>query len=157
MIEIVGNMFDSKLLEDIKPNAICITTNGFVKNNGRAVMGAGNAKYARDKFGDIDLWLGVLLNRNGNIVQHIYSFNTDSGRKINVLAFPVKHHWQDKADIDLIKRSCEQLNNTIITSMYLRVILPRPGCENGKLNWQTEVKPIIEKHLDSRVYIIRRN
>lgn len=39
--EVVGNMWA------IPADAYCITTNGFVKKNGEAVMGAGCAKEAR--------------------------------------------------------------------------------------------------------------
>jgi len=33
-------------------------------------------------------------------------------------------------------------------------VLPRPGCSNGGLDWETEVKPVISKILSDRVWVI---
>ncbi|MCZ2224447.1 MAG: hypothetical protein LC122_12560 [Chitinophagales bacterium] len=46
MIEVIGNLFDFVNIAD----AICITTNGIVKSNQEAVMGAGIALQAAEKF-----------------------------------------------------------------------------------------------------------
>ena len=53
-----GNMFDPASYTDdqgkfiaIKPNALVITTNGFVKSTGAGVMGRGCAKKAAEIFG----------------------------------------------------------------------------------------------------------
>ena len=68
-----------------------------------------------------------------------------------IIAFPVKHHWAQKADLELIRKSAEQL---VEISQYCeRVLIPRPGCGNGQLNWE-EVKPILEEILDDRFYVI---
>ena len=52
MKEITGNLFDQTA------DAICITTNGFVKDNGRCVAGRGCAKMAKDRWRNFDLELG---------------------------------------------------------------------------------------------------
>ena len=48
MIEVFGDMFSN--LVSSRADAVCITTNSKLKSNGRAVMGAGVAKIARDKY-----------------------------------------------------------------------------------------------------------
>ena len=121
---------------------LAVTTNGFVKKNGSAVMGAGIAKAVANEDPKAPAILGLKIKTNGNIVQKIYS---------NVISFPVKHNWYEEADIELIKKSCIQLMKLIGPEDM--VLLPRPGCGNRKLKWE-EVKPIIEPLLDDRVSVV---
>ena len=101
MKETVGNMFSSKCISFA--DALCVTTNGFTKENGRAVMGRGNAKQARDLYKNIELEFDKLLEKNGNIVQ-ILRMNP-----IPMVSFPVKHNWWERADLELLRRSTFQL------------------------------------------------
>ena len=121
---------------------LCVTTNGFVKKDGTAVMGAGIAKSIAKKDPAAPARLGMRIRKNGNIVQKFYN---------NVIAFPVKHNWWEVADIELIKESCRQLVKLLGPNET--ALLPRPGCGNGKLNW-SDVKPEIESILDDRVSIV---
>ena len=120
--------------------AIAITTNGFVKNNGECVMGRGCALEAKKRFPSIATKLGSIITSNGNNVNLIMN---------RIYSFPVKHNWWEEADLDLIRRSCKEL--TDLTSG--EVIIPRPGCGNGKLSWNI-VKPILETELSDRFSII---
>ena len=47
---------------------IAIPTNGIVKSNGDAVMGAGLAKDAASRFPDLPKWLGDRLKQFGNAI-----------------------------------------------------------------------------------------
>lgn len=143
MKEIKGNMW--RIDADVR----CITTNGFVKKNGRAVMGAGCAKEARDKLNGIDIILGSTIKNYGNHVAKIYQT-----RNSIYLSFPVKHHWKQIADIKLIERSAKEL--VILADEnkeWKHILLPRPGCGNGRLEW-SQVKPIIEPYLDDRFFVV---
>lgn len=147
-------MFKDSLLEFV--NAICITTNGVVTNKGKCVMGRGVALLAKEKWEGIDKRLGDFITSNGNIVQilrYVPSLHT------TIVAFPVKHHWKEKADLELIETSCKQLKDLIDQEGWEKVILPRPGCYNGKRDWETEVKPILKKYFDNdqRLIVIRKN
>ena len=147
MKEIVADMFSEKVVK--LADAICLTTNGFVKTDGCCVMGAGNARQARDKFKGIDKKLGTLIKENGNIVQIIWELDD-----VVILSFPVKHNWWEKADTSLVEFSTKQLVKLTDEMGWQKVILPRPGCHNGKLKWLSEVKPILKKYLDDKFYII---
>lgn len=122
-----------------------ITTNGDVKKNGAAVMGRGCALEAKTRFVGIDHYLGRMIQQFGN---HVYFLEA------GLLSFPVKHHWQDRADIELIRRSATELRYFLdIGHISGRILLPRPGCGNGGLNW-TGVKPVIAPILDDRFAVI---
>jgi hypothetical protein len=124
---------------------LCITTNGFVKTNGKAVMGAGVAKQARDLIPGIDVKLASRLRRNGNIVCRIAGPDMQPQFDRHVLSFPVKHNWWEQADLDLIASSAEQLDHLVTFGFSgdgLDIYLPKPGCGNGGLTW-SDVSPAL--------------
>lgn len=127
---------------------LCITTNGYVKPNGRAVMGRGCALEAKKKFPDIDYTLGRVIKQFGN---HVHPLRID-GQKV-IYSFPVKHNWWEQADIDLIKQSCRELAEFAKGAGHKLILLPRPGCGNGHLRWEY-VKPVIEELLPCNVVIV---
>jgi hypothetical protein len=142
MIEIVGNMWK------IDCDAICVTTNGIIKKDGTAVMGAGVAHQAKIRYPSLPRELATALRLTGNHVYHIPQSDCT-----NIITFPTKHNWKDDSDIALIEQSCKELVVLTDKSRWNKIVLTRPGCANGKLDWSI-VKPILEKHLDDRFIII---
>jgi hypothetical protein len=133
MINVTGDLFEQN-------GWLCITTNGFVKNNERCVMGAGCAKIARDMVKGCDLVLGRKIKTNGNIVQ---CFGKTGKFPQLLLSFPVKHNWWENADIELIRKSAEQLRTIWLKhGKGIDVYIPRPGCGNGKLSYK-DVEPVL--------------
>lgn len=151
-------------------NAVCITTNGFVKRNGECVMGRGIAKQIKSYIPQISYDLGHLINTQDNKVHLIYP-ETDT--KPAILSYPVKpiskvctspndyvshmHFdtgsiipgWACKADINIIEQSAYQLLELANNHDWERIILPRVGCGAGELDWLT-VEPILSDILDDR-------
>lgn len=147
MLERSGNIWKTKA------DFIVITTNGDVRRDGKAVMGRGIARQAKQRFPGIDQWFGQTLNDLGNHVHWIM-------RGPNIITFPVKRHWHEKADLELIERSCIELAYWRIEQMRQDVrfasktiALPRPGCGNGQLQWK-EVRPVVKKHLRGKQFIV---
>lgn len=145
MIEVYGNLWDQE-------GPKCITTNGFIKNNGEAVMGRGVAAEAARFYPLFPEALGALLKEHGNHVFYVQA------RKVNVeqmfFTFPVKHNWFEKADLELIRQSCIELEEKLAQhKLFVPVYLPRPGCGNGGLDWQ-DVKPICEEELSDQIHVI---
>jgi hypothetical protein len=126
----------------LRSDAVCITTNSIIKKDGHAVMGAGIALQAKQKYKNIDWYLALHIQTNGNTVGII----RPTGPRI--ISFPTKHHWKDNSDLQLIEQSAIQLARLIKEHGWTKVAMPKPGCANGKLNW-TDVEPIIDKYLPS--------
>lgn len=161
MREIYGNLWGTSA------DALCITTNGYVKNNGQAVMGAGCAKEAKTFFPDLPLYLGQKIKRGGGskvafiAPEQLAKMITPDYLKRDelettgfaIVFFPVKKHWRDQADIDLIEKSARELVELTDSKEWQNVVLPRPGCGNGRLQWNY-VKQRIEPILDDRFAII---
>lgn len=143
--EITGDIFEIKTTD-----AICVTTNGYVTKDGEAVMGRGVAKAAKEKFPGIETQLGLHLLTHGN-VPGIFRF---PGFIPDIVTFPVKTHWREAADLSLIRQSFYLLDIITRAEMYEEVIIPRPGCGNGQLDWEREVKQIALDYYNPRYYFI---
>lgn len=143
MIEQIGNLWDFHK----RGEWICITTNGFVKKNGEAVMGRGCAYECKLIYPQIPLVLGNLITEFGNEVFII-------GERL--LTFPVKHNWWEKADPFLIMKSCSELVVYVDNLKLSKIYLPRPGCGNGKLSWENQVKHLCQKYLDDRFIVLTK-
>lgn len=122
----------------------CITTNGALRRNGKAIMGKGVALEARNRYHDVEAILGSLIDRYQNHVFHL---------GYNLISFPTKHHWRLDSDIQLIKRSAQELVALLKDNPAKRVLLTRPGCGNGNLQW-SEVKIAIQDILADNKFII---
>lgn len=126
---------------------IVITTNGSVRKDGACVMGRGVAKQAALKFPMLPFELGKCLKSEfGNTV---YMF-----MQYKILTFPVKHNWREKADLNLIEKSCKELVKE--APRQDNIYMVRPGCGNGGLDWK-DVKPVLEKYLDDRFTVVERS
>jgi hypothetical protein len=122
---------------------IVIPTNGFIRNDGTCVMGRGLALQASIKFPNMPKELGNMLQQYGNL---IFAFP-----EYRLFTFPVKYNWWEKADLDLIKKSCKGLvtiTHYNWSNIPKPVYIPRVGCGNGKLNYN-DVKPILEENLNN--------
>lgn len=148
MFEVVINIMHL-IRDNPSPNlAFCFTSNGVVKKDGSLVMGAGIAKQFRDRFPGIDKHFGASVSRWGNV-----PFCIVSQEGHNIISFPTKHNWRDKSDPALIEKSTIKLQELTHQNGFDKVYLPRPGVGLGGLDWKSQVKPILEAHLDDRFYI----
>jgi hypothetical protein len=166
MIEINGNLWNHVGKADV----ICITTNGFVKKNGAAVMGRGCALQARNNYPNLAKLLGSSIRKKGNNCNflikdsdtHIYSFPVKHIQaKINSLEELVPHMrnklkvgdmapgWALKADMELILTSANQMLLLANENNWSTIIIPRPGCGAGELSW-TQVGLSLHSVLDDR-------
>lgn len=153
MIEFFGDMWS------MPADLHVITTNGNINRQGRAVMGRGVAAQAKSMFVGVDRRLAELLQASGNHVHYLGLWLTrDATTGYRLLSFPVKRCWYEDADLDLIRQSVEELRS-YVKQRYgslrdLRVVLPRPGCGNGRLRWE-DVRPIVSD-LDDRFVVVTK-
>jgi hypothetical protein len=133
--------------------AICITTNGMIKNNGNAVMGKGIALTA-DNYFHISKKLGEYLNKYGNRAFDMGFYSAFSQEPHHVLTFPTKHDWRYNSDINLIKTSAEQIVRICDARNITKCYLPPVGCANGHLDYEKTVKPVLSNILDDRFIVI---
>jgi hypothetical protein len=88
--------------------------------------------------------LGSLVTSQGNHVGLV-------GERI--VAFPVEHHPLENPDLVLIARSARELVALADAAGYAAVVLPRPGCGGGGLEWP-EVSRVLAPILDDRFLVV---
>lgn len=153
MIEIFGDFWKEANIAK-KYDAIVCTTNLIVKQNKRLVMGAGIAKDFRDRFPDLDLEWGLRILNDEHEDGFMMTLSACPGMKY-LVAFPTKINWRDNSEIDLIVKSTLNLVKSANILGWKKILMTRPGCKNGKLNWPF-VKEKIGRYLDDRFFVIER-
>jgi hypothetical protein len=123
---------------------VCITTNGAVSRQGRAQLLRGCARQAAERFPGLALRLGGLIAAEGN---HVHDLGD------GLVSFPVEETPYDYPDPAIIRRSAMELAALADSRHWQEVILPRPGCGSGGLDWK-DVRPRIEQILDDRFVVI---
>ena len=156
-INYAGNLF--LLPSDTATEAAVVTTNGIIKSNGRLVMGRGIAGYSAAHHAHIDVVLADHVRANGNVPCDAGVYG-DAERakagispKVRVLPMPTKNDWRDPSTLDLILSSCRKLVDLADRTGLSRVYLPMPGCTNGRLRYEGQVRQAIAAVLDDRFIV----
>lgn len=139
MIERCGDIW-----EHLGKSVIAVTTSGSVTRKGKAVMGRGVASQAALRFPDLPQVLGMLLKDLGN---HVHRLGE------GMVSFPVEASAWECPDLRLISRSARELRELADREGWETVVVPRPGCGGGGLEWR-EVRPLLEEHFDNRFVAI---
>lgn len=134
-------------------NAFCITTNSYIRNDGELVMGAGIALQAKKIFDDLPLALGRKIKKKcGHL--GVYGTLPSNRKEIDkIVAFQVKRHFKNKADLNLIQKSASQLSTIATKYPNKRLDINFPGIGAGGRDVE-EVMPIV-KQLPDNVHIWR--
>lgn len=158
MLEHKGDMFQP-WLEDLT-SVLCITTNGCV-NNDKLVMGAGVAKTVLKYVPDLPALLGEHVAEFGNTPcflpeKRILSWPTKPG--LHTAAGRSHPGWQcqtrvkseacESAVSHLTASSGHSVKRIVAEKTIPRLILPRPGCGLGGLDWDGRVGPWMRREFN---------
>src|SRR4051812_18306104 len=106
-----------------KSNAkvIGVTTNSFIAQNQKLVMGRGAALELAQRKPQFPFQAGrYIANTCGHLGKYgWFSSPGDDGKRFG--CFQVKYHWRDRADLDLIRFSVDALNNWIRNERSVKV------------------------------------
>lgn len=64
-----------------------------------------------------------------------------------ILNFPTKKHWRSPSKVEYIEAGLKKLVEEASKLQITDIAMPKLGCGNGGLNWEEEVKPLVEKYL----------
>ena len=123
---------------------IAITTNGSNTRDGHSIPGRGVAREAAERFPELRQRLGELLQTGGNHVHEIMP---------GLVSFPVEDTPFSQPDKRLIRQSAAELRQLADKQGWHLIVVPRPGCGGGGLNW-LEVRPLLEDLFDERFIVV---
>lgn len=128
---------------------VVIPTNTIVRKDGQAVMGAGLARDASDRFPGLADRLGKHIRHHG---ERLY---VDETRTISL---PTKRDWRDPSTMELVEQGCRELVELArvleIGGNKQPILVPKLGCGLGGLNWERQVRPMVDALLDSERFIL---
>ena len=133
-----GNLFDSEC-QTLVNTVNCI-----------GVMGAGIAKQYKQRYPEMfDEYKLACKNfelSNGGDIW-IWDY-VDMFKQRKILCFATKVMWQYPSKIEWIERGLQNFVKNYKKWNITSIAWPKLGCTNGKLDWETQVKPLMIKYLD---------
>ena len=66
----------------------------------------------------------------------------------HILNFATKVFWRNPSKLEWIERGLQNFVKNYKIWNITSIAWPRLGCNNGKLNWETQVKPLMIKYLN---------
>lgn len=136
MKEVTGDLWKSGA------DIILVPTNLTVTSSGHAVMGAGVARQCKRRYPEVTKVLGLSIS--AGLLQPV-AIHLDPV----IYSFPTKYHYKNGSDKNLIRHCAWKFSTLCIDGLHRpTVALPRIGCGLGGLDWETQVKPILECYFD---------
>jgi len=117
------------------------------------VMGAGIAKQFKQKYPEMFAqykWACEpgeyrCLEHGGDLWIWRY---TDMFKPRIILCFATKEHWMNPSKVEWIERGLQRFIEDYRYWGIESIAWPKLGCNNGKLNWENDVKPLMVKYLE---------
>lgn len=125
----------------------------------KAVMGAGVALDAKNRYPLLPVQLGERLHKYGNrlfvfdVPQHIRT--VEYLGCLTVVTCPTKDDWFHNSDENRLILSLRQLSAAQRMHDWRDVVLPELGTGKGGMQWKT-VEPLMQHYLDSDVFTVVR-
>lgn len=158
MNTVIEKQIDIKTILNDNNNVICVPINTQLRSNGDAICGAGVARLVRDYCNyrldyDLEHYLGIAIQHDKEDVYSLNRILCHFACNAHIYPFVTKKNWAEKSTIPLIVDSAQKFVDFIRRNrLYCKgkerniqrtFYLPRPGCYNGGLDWESQVKPAI--------------
>ena len=112
------------------------------------VMGKGIALQFKKKFPE-NFKAYARACKNGEVeIGEMFTFPLDKLTNPRyIINFPTKKHWRGKSRLEYVRDGLDGLVREIERLNISSLAIPPLGCGNGGLDWEAEVRPLIEKAL----------
>lgn len=144
---IVGDLFQS-------PAQVLVNTVNTV-----GVMGKGIALDFKRIYPEMFQQYQGYCERNMFSVGQLWIYKTSHKWILN---FPTKKHWRNKSQVKYIEAGLQKFIDTYDAKGINSISFPMLGCGNGELDWETQVRPIMEDYLsdlpiDTYIHLHEKN
>ncbi len=113
------------------------------------VMGKGIAKDFKFFFPEMFREYQSRCENNSIDIGKLFLFRTATKWILN---FPTKKHWRNPSKTEYIEAGLKAFVAGYARTGITSIAFPRLGCGNGELDWEKQVRPLMEKHLGSFAY-----
>lgn len=66
-----------------------------------------------------------------------------------VLNFPTKTHWRSPSKLEYIEAGLQKFREIYFQMSITSIAFPRLGCGAGGLDWESQVRPLMERYLSA--------
>lgn len=109
------------------------------------VMGKGIAADFKKYYPDMFVEYKRRCLNNELMIGDLFLYKTSNKWILN---FPTKKHWRSPSKVEYIEIGLKKLVEKASRLQITDIAMPKLGCGNGGLDWENEVKPIVEKYLE---------
>ena len=109
------------------------------------VMGKGIAKRFKQVYPDMFERYQELCERDALGIGELWLYKTPNRWVLN---FPTKRHWRQRSQPEYVEQGLQKFVATYHDYGITSVSFPLLGCGNGELDWETQVRPLMEEYLD---------
>lgn len=141
IIYVNGSLFDS-------PAQVIVNTVNTV-----GIMGKGIAKTFKKVYPDMFIKYREFCDKKVLDIGKLYLYKTPGKWVLN---FPTKKDWRNPSKIEYIELGLQKFVSTYREKQIKSIAFPKLGCGNGGLDFDSLVKPLMEKYLndlDIDVYV----
>lgn len=109
------------------------------------VMGKGLAAEFKHKYPEMFRKYQILCENQRLSIGQLWLYKSPDKWILN---FPTKEHWRNPSQIEFIEEGLKKFVNTYSEKGITSIAFPALGCGAGELNWDTEVRPTMERYLN---------
>lgn len=117
------------------------------------VMGKGIALEFKKQYPDMFTKYKSFCDRKMLNIGDLYLYTSPDRMILN---FPTKYHWRNKSKLSYIEDGLKKFVDTYKDKGITSIAFPLLGCQNGGLDWESQVKPLMESYLSdlNDIYIV---
>lgn len=108
------------------------------------VMGKGIAKEFKDIYPEMFTEYQILCERGQIDIGNLWIYPTSNKWVMN---FPTKKSWRSPSKPEYLESGLEKFARIYQEARIASVSFPMLGCGNGELDWEDQVKPLMERYL----------
>ena len=109
------------------------------------VMGKGIAKRFKQVYPEMFDRYQELCERDAFDVGELWLYKTTNKWVLN---FPTKRHWRQQSQPEYVEQGLRKFADTYHDYGITSVSFPLLGCGNGELDWESQVRPLMEEYLN---------
>lgn len=110
------------------------------------IMGKGIAKDFKTIYPEMFKRYKELCEMKMLIIGKLWLYKTDHKWILN---FPTKVHWRNPSKIEHIEAGLKKFVSCYAEKGITSISFPMLGCGNGELDWDSEVRPLMEHYLNN--------